>query len=108
MKIADAMQIIDDNWVAKPKGFRVCMQRRDRSEWVMDYSPDENLAPLDSDVTTWRLAWKLANSTPLREGEPQEGDLVNIFVVDQDNNPIDYYFTGAKEIFNASPVSGHE
>ena len=101
MKITDAIKIIDDNWIPKPKGFRVCMQRREGSEWVTDYTPDEKAAPLDSDVTTWRTAWKLSASTPLREGEPQEGDLVNIYVVDQDNNPIDYYATGKKEIFNA-------
>ena len=100
MKIAEALKFIDDNWVQKAKGFRVCMQRREGSDWVTDYSPDENAAPLDSDVTAWRLAWKLAVSTPLLEGEPQEGDLVNIHVVDQDNNPIDYYATGKKEIFN--------
>ncbi len=29
-----------------------------------------------------------------------EGDMVNVHVVDQDNNPINYYTTGAKEIFN--------
>ncbi len=104
MKIADAIKIIDDNWVTKPKGFRVCMQRREGSEWVTDYSPGEKTAPLDSDVTTWRLAWKLAASTPLREGETQEGDLVNLFVVDQDNNPVDYYSTGEKETFNACSI----
>jgi hypothetical protein len=104
MKIAEALKFIDDNWVQKPKGFRVCMQRRVGSEWVTDYSPGEKAAPLDSDVTTWRLAWKLAVSTPLREGEPQEDDLVNIYVVDQDNNQIDYYATGEQEIFNVCSV----
>jgi len=104
MKITDAIKIIDDNWITKPKGFRVCMQRREGSEWVIDYTPDEKAAPLDSDVTTWRTAWKLSVSTPLRDGAPQEGDLVNIFVVDQDNNPVDYYATGEKETFNPCPV----
>ena len=104
MKITEAIKIIDDNWVAKPKGFRVCMQRREGSEWVIDYTPGEKAAPLDSDVTTWRTAWKLASSTPLREGEPQEGDLVNLYVVDQDNNPVDYYATGKRETFNACKV----
>jgi len=104
MKITEAIKIIDDNWVVKPKGFRVRMQRREGSEWVNDYSPGEKAAPLDSDVTTWRLAWKLAVSKPLREGEPQEDDLVNIYVVDQDNNQIDYYATGEKEIFNVCSV----
>lgn len=101
MKIAEALKFIDDNWVQKPKGFRVCMQQREGSEWVTDYSPDETAAPLDSDVTAWRLAWKLAVSTPLIGGEPQEGDLVNLYVVDQDNNQIAYYATGEKDVFNA-------
>ena len=100
MKIADAMKTIDKNWVEKKKGFRVCMQRYEGTEWVDDQSPGENSDPLDSDVTSWRFAWKLAKSTPLRTGEPQEGDMVNIFVVDQDNNPIFYYASGEKEIFN--------
>ena len=100
MKIADALKIIDDQWIEKPKGFRVCMQRREGSEWVTDYSPGEEAAPLDSDVTTWRLAWKLAHSTPLKAGGPEEGDLVNIYVVDQDNNPIAYYATGEMDVFN--------
>jgi len=100
MKIADAMKIIDESWVRKQKGFRVCLQRREGSEWIDEYSPGEKAAPLDSDVTTWRLAWKLAKSTPLREDTPQEGDMVNVHVVDQDNNPVAYYATGNKEIFN--------
>lgn len=103
MKINEAMKLIDDNWVQKKKGFRVCLQRREGSDWITEHSPDEKAAPLDSDVTSWRLAWKLAQSTPLRPEGPREGDLVNIFVVDQDNNPIDYYSTGAREIFNACP-----
>ena len=104
MKIADALKLIDDNWVEKPKGFRVCMQRREGSEWVTDYSPGEKAAPLDSDVTTWRLAWKLAESKPLKGDDPQEGDLVNIHVVDQDNHQVAYYATGEMDVFNVCEV----
>ena len=80
------------------------MQRREGSEWVIDYTPGEKAAPLDSDVTTWRTGLEAGASTPLREGEPQEGDLVNLYVVDQDNNPVDYYATGERETFNACSV----
>jgi len=104
MKITDAMKVIDDKWIEKKKGFRVCLQRREGTEWVTDYTPGEKVAPLDSDVTTWRLAWKLAQSTPPGSGDPQDGDMINIFVVDQDNNPITYYATGAKETFNIYSV----
>lgn len=104
MDITEALKIIDDKWIEKPKGFRVCMQRREGSVWVTDYSPEGEAAPLDSDVTTWRLAWKLAQSTPLGGGDPQEGDLVNLFVVDQDNNAIAYYATGEKDVFNVCPT----
>ena len=100
MKIADAMKTIDKNWIEKKKGFRVSMHRYEATGWVFDQTPGENAAPLDSDVTSWRLAWKLAQSTPLRTGEPQEGDMINIFVVDQDNNPIFHYASGEKEILN--------
>jgi hypothetical protein len=64
-------------------------------------SPPSGTAPLNSDVTAWRYAWKLAQSTPLSPDTPQEGDMVNIFVVDQNNQPIVFYATGKKEILNA-------
>lgn len=100
MKIAEAMKIIDSKWTEKKNGYRVCFKRQEKDTWVADYSPGEETSPLDSDVTTWRLAWKLAQSTPLKGSIYQEGDMVNVFVVDQDNNPINYYATGKKEIFN--------
>ena len=104
MKIAEAMKTIDDNWIKKKKGFRVHIQRFEGATWVVDYSPGEKAGPLDSDVTSWRLAWKLAQSTPLRVGDFQDGDMINVFVVDQDNSPIIYYATGKKEIFNKYSV----
>ena len=104
MKIVEALKIIDAKWIEKKKGFRVCMQRREGSDWITDYTPDEDATPLDSDVAAWRTAWKLAQSTPLSDGGPQEGDMVNLYVVDQDNNPIAYYATGEKDVFNVCKV----
>jgi hypothetical protein len=44
-------------------------------------------------------SWPRAH--PLDPDTPQEGDMVNIFVVDQNNQPIVFYATGKKEILNA-------
>ncbi|MCG8636699.1 MAG: hypothetical protein MI863_22895 [Desulfobacterales bacterium] len=104
MKISDAMKKIDESWVTKKKGFRVRMHRREGNDWVLDCSPGEKSSPLDSDVTSWRLAWKLAQSTPLRKGEAQEGDMVNIHVVDQDDVAVIYYATGENEVFNSLSI----
>jgi hypothetical protein len=105
MKIADGLKIIENGWIKKPKGFRVSFQRQTESGGEDGLSPPANAAPLNSDVTAWRYAWKLAQSTPLRSDAVQEGDLFNIHVVDQDNQPIRYYATGEKEIFNKYSVA---
>jgi hypothetical protein len=104
MKIADGLKIIENGWIRKPKGFRVSFQRHAESGLENGLSPPPGTAPLNSDVTAWRYAWKLAQSTSLRTGAPRAGDMINIFVVDQDNNPILYYATGEKEIFNEYEV----
>jgi len=100
MKIAEAMKIIDQKWVEKEAGFRVQFKRYTGSEWVADISPPADAAALDSDVTTWRLAWKLAESTPLTDEAPQEGDMAEIQVVDQNGDPVENYTTGEKDVFN--------
>ena len=100
MKIAEGLKIIENGWIKKPKGFRVSFQKQTDSGMEAGLSPPADAAPLNSDVTAWRYAWKLAQSTPLRADAPQKGDMINIYVVDQDNGPILYYATGKKEIFN--------
>ena len=88
-----------------PKDFGSVSKNRQRAGIEAVLSPPADAAPLNSDVTAWRYAWKLAQSTPMRPDQPKEGDMLNIFVVDQDNQPILYYATGEKEIFNAYPVN---
>ena len=104
MKIAEGLKIIENGWIRKPKGFRVSFQRQTERGVETVLSPPADAVPLNSDVTAWRYAWKLAQSTFPRTGAPQAGDMINIFVVDQDNNPILYYATGDKEIFNEYEV----
>ena len=100
MKIAEGLKIIENGWIKKPKGFRVSFQKWTETGIEADLSPPPDAAPLNSDVTAWRYAWKLAQSTPLVAGQPKPGDMLNIFVVDQDNQPIVYYATGENEKFN--------
>jgi len=55
---------------------------------------------LDSDVTTWRYAWKLHVSTKSDKETIQEDEMVTVTVVDTDDNNVNYYITGAPEIYN--------
>lgn len=100
MEIAQGIKIIGNGWVVKPKGFRVRYQKHVGSKLVTEYSPGLEDATLDSDVTAWRYAWKLFMATQTQSGEITEDELLNITVVDDLNNPVIYYVTGEKEIFN--------
>ena len=104
MKITEAIKVIDQGWVQKPKGFRVRFQIRVDSRWETDYSPGEKAAPMDSDVATWRLAWKLAVSTPRTDAPPKDGDMVNICAIDDAGARIPYYATNTVEVFNPYPT----
>ena len=100
MKLADGLKVIEKGWIVKPKGFRVRYQKRVDAELVTEYSPRLEDAALDSDVTTWRYAWKLFKATQGQSREIAEDELVNITVVDELDNPVIYYVTGEEEIFN--------
>jgi hypothetical protein len=104
MKTKDALKIIDENWVKKRKGFRVHFQKMVNSDLITDYVPPEEVKPLDSDVLAWRLAWKLSESTKTDSPEFSDGEMINIYVVDEEGNPINYYATNKPEVFNARDV----
>ena len=95
MKIAKMLKITDENWVRKPKGFRVRFNKRESGNWVVDYMPGPEDAPLDSDVVAWRSAWKM-----LQGSRPGEGEMVNLTVVDDQDQPVRYYATGEFEVYN--------
>lgn len=100
MKLAKGMKLIAEGWVIKPKGFRVRFQQMTEGELVVGYSPPLGDNPLDSDVTTWRYAWKLALATQPGHESVAEGDLVNVTVVNDKDVPVNYYVTGKPEVFN--------
>jgi hypothetical protein len=101
MKTKEALKIIDEGWVKKRKGFRVHFQRMVNTELITDYVPGKEVKPLDSDVIAWRMAWKLAEATKTDSLEMNDGDIFNIYVVDEEGNPITYYATNQPEVFNA-------
>ena len=95
MKITEMLKLTDKNWVRKAKGFRVRFHKRESGNWVLDYMPGPEDAPLDSDVVAWRSAWKM-----LQGSRPGEGELVNLTVVDDQDQPVRYYATGEFEVYN--------
>jgi hypothetical protein len=100
MKINDALNRIDAGWVRKPGGFRVQFDIYANGSWNTDYSPEESIAPLNSEVTAWRLAWKLAQTSPPDPVRFRDGDLANIFVVDEQGARIPSYITGDYDAYH--------
>jgi hypothetical protein len=106
MKITEGLKIIENGWIKKPKGFRVSFQKTDRERHVRSRPfTAYRRSPVELRCNRLALCLEACQSTPLGSDAPQEGDMVNIFVVDQDNQPILYYATGKKEIFNEYSVA---
>ena len=100
MKVKEAVKIVDEFWVKKRGGYRVRFQKLENSEIVTDYCPEEGDKPMDSDVAAWRLAWTLAQASSRQGDRVEEGELVNVCVVDDTGEPVTYYATNALEVFN--------
>jgi hypothetical protein len=100
MKSAEAYKIIDEGWTKKRKGFRVRFQKQVASEIITDYFPDMDDGPWLSEIAIWRMAWKLAESKKSDTPDISAGDLVNIYVIEDEGNPIKYYATNQFEVFN--------
>lgn len=105
MKSKQGTVLIEKGWIFKPKGLRVKYQRLINSELVTEYSPGLEDTPMDSDVTAWRYAWKLFMATRSDSNKITEDEFINVFVVDENDNPIQYYATGKTEIFNPKKPS---
>jgi hypothetical protein len=57
-------------------------------------------APLNSDVTAWRYAWKLGQATLAEAETNTPGALYNITVVDDQDKPFRFYSTNDFETYN--------
>jgi len=106
MKSVEAYKIIDEGWTKKRTGFRVRFQKQVGSEIITDYFPDMDEGPWLSEIAIWRMAWKLAESRKSDIPDINAGDLVNVYVVDHEDNPVKYYATGKFEVFNQINIEG--
>jgi len=106
MKIGQALKVIDEGWIKKSKGFRVHYQRQTGDQVETEYTPGVDDAPLDSDVAAWRTAWKLEQATLEENSEFGEGRMLNIYVVDDEGQPVRYYKTNEFKIYNQSDTGG--
>lgn len=100
MKIEEGLEIINSGWIRKPKGFRVRCDKRTDNGIEADYSPPLDDAPLNSDVTAWRYAWKLWQATRAEAEADLPGALYNIVVVDDRDQPVRFYVTGKPTVYN--------
>ena len=106
MKIGQTLKVIDEGWIKKPKGFRVHFQRQRDGQVETEFTPGIDDAPLDSDVAAWRTAWKLQQATFTDNAEFGEGRVVNIYVVDDEGQPVRYYKTNQFKVYNRSEAEG--
>ena len=106
MKIADGLKLIENGWIRKPKGFRVRFHRQTEGGVEAGFSPPPEAAPLNSDVTAWRYAWKLWQATRVAAEAGESGALYNITVVDDQDLPFRFYGTGECETYNPKRIDG--
>ena len=104
MKIGQALKVIDAGWVKKDKGYRVRYQRQTGGGVETEYTPGLDDAPLDSDVAAWRTAWKLFQATQEENPEFGEGKMINIVVVNDSDELVNYYKTNNYKVYNEVPL----
>lgn len=100
MKIGKALEVIDVGWVKKDKGYRVRYQRQTDGGVETEYTPGLDDAPLDSDVSAWRTAWKLVQATQSDNITFGEGQMINVTVVNDQGDQIRYYKTNDFIVYN--------
>jgi len=104
MKIAEGLELIKENWVRKPAGFRVKFHKQTEEGFETTFSPPQGTAPLNSDVTAWRYAWKLWQATKKASESGEPGALYNITVVDDLDQPFRFYGSGEYEVYSPKSI----
>jgi len=99
MKIGQALELIDEGWVQKEKGYRVRYQRQTGDGVKTEYAPGLDDAPLDSDIAAWRTAWKLFQATQSENNIFGRGQMVDITVVNDQGEQILYYKTNEHKVY---------
>ena len=89
MKYEKAMAII--NTKRQPKGYMVSFEKVNGGILASDHFPDKHAGEplIKTESEAWTLAQKFANAT-----EPEE--YVNIYVIDDNFNPVNKYFEKTK------------
>ena len=105
MKLKEATKVIKEGWVRKRKGFRIRFEKRVESQWVEDFFPDKEESAIKSEVAAWEYARRFADSTQSDQPEENDGAMVNIYVVDDQEEAVPFYATNQLKVLN--PLS-HE
>ena len=100
MKFTEAAEIIREEWIQRDKGYRVSLERREGAEWIHDMCPQEDEKPLTSEITAWELARRLAKAKGCDDDDYRDGDMVNLFVVNDRGEPIRFYGTNEFHVLN--------
>jgi len=104
MKVAEGLKVIENGWIRKPRGFRVRFHRQTDGGVEAGFSPPLDAAPLNSDVTAWRYAWKLWQATQAEAESGAAGALYNITVVDDQDQPVRFYGSGKSETYRPKTI----
>ncbi len=100
MKQKEISEIVKSGWVRRKKGFRLRFEKWINSEWIVDYYPEQGEKLVQSEVAAWETARKFAEVTKSDSQEFKEGDIVNVCVVDDLDDPIKFYGTNKLHVLN--------
>lgn len=81
-EVADVIKTYKDH-MKRPKGYRVHFEKFDGKFLTTDYFPESNEPLIHDEDDAWTMALQFAEATT--------GRCLNIYVVDQDWNPVPGY-----------------